>query len=382
MLYRKFGNTEEVSILGFGCMRLPIIDGREDMIDEEKATEMLKFAIENGVNFIDTAYPYHEGMSEPFVGKFLATGYRDKVLLATKLPLWLVTTREDMDKYLEEQLERLQTDHIDYYFMHGFTKGHWDNMKELGMFDFIEKALASGKIKYIGFSFHDDLELFKEIIDSYSWDFCMIQHNFVDEDYQAGKEGLHYAAQKGVGVAIMEPLQGGNLVQISDAVQQVWDSADNKRTPANWCLQYLWDKPEVDIVLSGMSTLEQVQQNISYAERGEANSFTANDKEILGKVRDLYNDRIEVNCTKCKYCMPCPSGVNIPASFMYLNNASMYENVEKASFHYSLFVPPEEVASNCTECGICEEHCPQHIDIRKMLKKVTKVLEYQNTRYT
>ena len=376
MLYRKFGNADvKVSILGFGCMRLPVIDGKEDQIDEEEATRMIEFAIERGVNYFDTAYPYHAGMSEPFVGRVLANGLRDKVFLATKLPLWLVETREDMDRFLEDQLERLQTDHIDFYLMHGFTRGYWNKMRELGMFEFIENAISSGKIKYIGFSFHDDITVFKEIIDGYDWDFCMIQYNFMDEDYQAGKQGLQYAAQKGIDVAIMEPLRGGNLVQVPETVQRIWDSAKIERTPANWCFQYLWDQPEISIVLSGMSTFEQVEQNIAYAEKGEANSLTANDKEVLQKVRKFYNEKMEVNCTNCKYCMPCPTGVNIPAAFTYLNSASMYGNVEKASFQYGLFVPPEEAASRCTECGLCEEHCPQHIRIREMLKRVVEVLE-------
>jgi predicted aldo/keto reductase-like oxidoreductase len=217
--------------------------------------------------------------------------------------------------------------------MHGFTRGYWNKMRELGMFEFIESAISSGKIKYIGFSFHDDITVFKEIIDGYDWDFCMIQYNFMDEDYQAGKQGLQYAAQKGIDVAIMEPLRGGNLVQVPETVQRIWDSAKIKRTPANWCFQYLWDQPEISIVLSGMSTFEQVEQNIAYAEKG------------------------------------------IPAAFTYLNSASMYGNVEKASFQYGLFVPPEEAASMCTECGLCEEHCPQHIRIREMLKRVVEVLE-------
>lgn len=376
MLYRKFGRTgENVSILGFGCMRFPVIDGKDDQIDEEQATRMIEYAIDQGVNYFDTAYPYHEGKSEPFVGKVLNSGYREKVYLATKLPLWLVEKREDMDRYLDAQLRRLQTDYIDFYLMHGFTRGHWEKMKELGMFDFIENAISAGKIKYIGFSFHDDIEVFKEIVDGYDWDFCMIQYNFMDENYQAGKEGLLYAADKGLGVAIMEPLRGGSLVRIPDDVQQIWDSADVKRTPANWCLQYLWDQPQISIVLSGMSDFEQVEQNIAYAEEGVAGSLSEKEHELIGNVRDVYLEKIEVDCTDCKYCLPCPSGVNIPAAFTYLNSASMYGNLEKARLHYDLFVPPEERASRCVECGLCEQKCPQHISIQKMLKHVSKILE-------
>lgn len=376
MLYRKFGRTEEeVSILGFGCMRLPVIDGKDDRIDEEQATRMIEYAIEKGVNYFDTAYPYHEGKSEPFVGKVLSNGYREKIYIATKLPLWFVEKREDMDRFLDEQLRRLQTDYLDFYLMHGFTRGHWEKMKELGMFDFIESALSSGKIKYIGFSFHDDIEVFKEIVDGYEWDFCMIQYNFMDENYQAGNEGLLYAAEKGLGIAIMEPLRGGSLVQVPDDVQQIWDSADVKRTPANWCLRYLWDQPQINIVLSGMSNLEQLEQNINYAEEGVAGSLSEKEHDIIDSVRDVYLEKTEVNCTSCNYCMPCPSGVNIPAAFTYLNSASIYGNLEKASHHYELFVPPEERASRCIECGVCEEKCPQHISIQEMLKHASKVLE-------
>ncbi|MGM0770734.1 MAG: aldo/keto reductase [Halobacteriota archaeon] len=376
MLYRKFGKTgEEVPILGFGCMRLPVLDGKEDRIDEEQATRMIEYAIEKGVNYFDTAYPYHEGESEPFVGKVLSRGYREKIYLATKLPLWFVEKREDMDRFLEEQLRRLQTDYFDFYLMHGFTRGHWKKMKELGMFDFIESALSEGKIKYIGFSFHDDIEVFKEIVDGYDWDFCMIQYNFMDENYQAGKEGLLYAAEKGLGIAIMEPLRGGSLVKVPDDVQNIWDSADVKRTPANWCLQYLWDQPQINIVLSGMSNFEQLEQNITYAEEGIAGSLSEKEHNIIESVREFYLEKTEVNCTNCNYCMPCPSGVNIPAAFTYLNSASMYGNLEKARHHYELFVPPEERASGCIECGACEEKCPQHISIREMLKHASKVLE-------
>ncbi|NYT20017.1 MAG: aldo/keto reductase [Methanosarcinales archaeon] len=376
MLYRKFGRTgENVSVLGFGCMRFPVIDGKDDQIDEEQATRMIEYAIDQGVNYFDTAYPYHEGKSEPFVGKVLSNGYREKVYLATKLPLWLVEKREDMDRFLDNQLRRLQTDYIDFYLMHGFTRGHWEKMKALGMFDFIESAISAGKIKYIGFSFHDDLEVFKEIVDGYDWDFCMIQYNFMDENYQAGKEGLLYAADKGIGVAIMEPLRGGSLVQIPDEAQQIWDSSDVKRTPANWCLQYLWDQPQISIVLSGMSNFEQLQQNIAYAEEGIAGSLSEKEHELIRKVRDVYLEKLEVDCTDCKYCLPCPSGVNIPAAFTYLNSASMYGNLEKARLHYDLFVPAEERASRCVECGLCEQKCPQHISIQKMLKHVSETLE-------
>ena len=212
MLYRKLGQTDEmVSILGFGCMRLPIIGGDPGKIDEKRATEMIRYAINNGVNYIDTAYPYHKGMSEPFLGKALKDGYREKIYLATKMPSWLINDREDMDYYLDEQLRRLQTDHIDLYLIHTLNRDYWPHLKYLGLLEFLDSAIEQEKIKYAGFSFHDEVDVFKEIVDSYPWTFCQIQYNLVDEDYQAGEEGLLYAAEKGIGIFIMEPLRGGTL---------------------------------------------------------------------------------------------------------------------------------------------------------------------------
>jgi len=349
-------------------MRLPTLGGDDSNIDDEKAANMLRYAVDSGVNYIDTAYPYHGGMSEVVIGKALEGGYREKVYLATKLPSWLITSREDMDKYLNEQLERLKTDYIDFYLVHSLNKDFWANVTKHGVFDFLDSALKDGRIKYTGFSFHDDISLFKEIIDSYPWDLCQIQFNFMDENFQAGKEGLRYAASKGLGVVIMEPLRGGYLVsKVPQDVQAAWDSAAIKKSPVEWSLRYLWNYPEVSVVLSGMSDPSHVEDNIRLAEKGLPNSLTPEENQLISKVNEMYKAKIRVNCTGCQYCMPCPSGVNIPECFKFYNNAEMFDNVEGEKLQYNNL---EGKASNCTECGQCEEKCPQQSPIRDRLKEV------------
>ncbi|APH13341.1 4Fe-4S dicluster domain protein [Clostridium sporogenes] len=377
MLYRKFGKTdEEVSILGFGCMRLPVIDNNPAKIDEKKAIKQIRYAIDNGVNYIDTAYPYHEGASEFLVGKVLRDGYRERVKLATKLPSWLIESREDMDKYLNEQLEKLQTDHIDFYLLHALNKGDWENLKKHNVFEFLDKAIEDGRIKYAGFSFHDELSLFKEIVDSYNWSFCQIQYNFIDENYQAGLKGLRYASQKGLAVVIMEPLRGGNLARVvPDDVKKLWNKAHIKRSPAQWGFRFLWNYPEITVVLSGMEEMAHIKENIKEANNGYANSLTEKELELIDRVKEIYISRIKADCTNCRYCMPCPFGVNIPKNFKYLNMASIYSDVKKQKKKYINHLNKNEKASNCRKCGKCEEACPQNIKIRNMLEEVVKTFE-------
>lgn len=377
MLYREFGKTgEKVSILGFGCMRFPTLNGDVKQIDEIKATEMIRYAIDNGVNYIDTAYPYHGGMSEPFVAKVLKDGYREKVYLATKLPSWLIKTREDMDKYLNEQLERLETEYIDFYLLHTLEKSSWDNLMKNEVLEFLEKAKKNGKIKHIGFSFHDKLEVFKEIVDAYDWEFCQIQLNFLDEDYQAGLEGLKYATDKNIGMVIMEPLRGGKLANnIPDDIMNIWDRNSVKRTPVEWALRYIWNHPEVNVVLSGMSEMDHVVENLRIANEAEANSLKPEEKNLIDEVKEMYLSRIKVNCTDCKYCMPCPAGVNIPRCFSLFNDGYMFNQIENYRNSYNKFVKDENKASMCVECGKCEEVCPQHIKIRDMLHEVVEIFE-------
>lgn len=380
MLYRKYGKTNEmVSVLGFGCMRLPLLPGGDPTkIDEDLAIELLHQAIDAGVNYIDTAYPYHgtgmdqSGQSEPFVAKALRGGYREKVKIATKLPSWLIKTRADMDRYLNEQLERLETEYIDFYLVHSLNKHFWPNLQELGIAEFLDAALKDGRIKHAGFSFHDKLDLFKEIVDAYDWSFCQIQYNYLDENYQAGKEGLDYAARKGLGIAIMEPLRGGKLaVNLPEAVQMAFETGDQKRTPVDWALRWIWNRPEVSVVLSGMNSRAQVTENLQSAEDAEANSLSLADLGVIEQVKAFFQERIKVNCTACGYCLPCPEGVNIPSCFSMYNNYYMFGKEEG----YKNWLAPQQRASNCVGCGNCETHCPQGISIPEELKKVTEVFE-------
>lgn len=379
MLYRKLGKTEEdVSILGFGAMRLPIVDHNYSMIDESLAIPMLRAAIDKGMTYVDTAYPYHGGNSEAFVGRALKDGYREKVKLATKLPSWLVKNREDMDRLLNEQLQRLDTEYIDFYLVHALNQGFWDNLQQHGIFEFLESAKAAGKIKHIGFSFHDKLDLFKEIVDAYDWEFCQIQYNYIDGNYQAGKEGLDYASERGLGIIIMEPLRGGNLVKnIPDEITALFNSAETKRTPAEWALRWLWNQESVHLVLSGMSTMEQVEENLDIASVAEIDSLTPAELDIMDQAQAMFNARIKVNCTGCEYCMPCPFGVNIPYNFSLYNEYHLFDAVSIKESKIKEFSEMEEGerAINCTECGACESHCPQSIAIRAKLKEVVKLQE-------
>ncbi|SDN08175.1 hypothetical protein SAMN04488502_11197 [Dendrosporobacter quercicolus] len=386
MLYRKYGKTnEQVSVLGFGCMRLPIIGDDPSQIDEEKAISMIRYAIDNGVNYVDTAYPYHGtgmgngGASEPFVAKALQDGYRKRVKLATKLPSWLIKTRDDMDMYLNKQLERLETDTIDFYLVHTLSSHTWPLLTKAGISDFLDQAIKDGRIKHAGFSFHDRIGLFKEIVDYYDWSFCQIQYNYLDEEYQAGKEGLLYAADKGLGVAIMEPLRGGKLAaNLPPEAVRLFGKAGISRTQAEWALRWVWNHPEVSVVLSGMSTMEQVIENINIAGQAKAHSLTAQELGIIDQVKKIYKEKTKVSCTSCAYCMPCPKGVDIPGCFSVYNDYSMFgetEGLQRYKFLYNFRLGADALASKCVECGKCESHCPQTIAIRQELKKLREVFE-------
>jgi len=376
MQYRKFGQLDwSVSALGFGCMRLPTHGAPAD-INESEATRMVYHAIDQGVNYIDTAYTYHGSQSELFVGRILkASGYRQRVRLATKLPCWEVKCAQDFDRLLNEQLGKLQTDHIDFYLLHALNKGRWHEMRDLDVLEWADKAIASGRIGHLGFSFHDDYDAFQEIVDATDrWTFCQIQYNYMDIENQAGTRGLQYAAAKGLAVVIMEPLLGGRLVNPPAPVQSLWDAAPVQRSAAGWALQWLWNQPEVAVVLSGMSDMAQVEDNLSSASASGVGTLTADDLARVDEVRRLYQTLSPIPCTKCQYCMPCPNGVNIPRNFEIFNMGKMYDKLEAARGEYNHWFPKEEWASECITCQQCEALCPQSIPISEWMPIVHGVL--------
>jgi predicted aldo/keto reductase-like oxidoreductase len=380
MKYRKFGRLDwEVSVLGFGAMRLPLIGGDPLNVNEPDSIRMIRYAIDHGVNYVDTAYPYHGGHSEPTLGLALKDGYREKVKLATKLPSWFVQSPQDYDRYLKEQLDRLQTDKVDFYLLHGLNRESWTKLKNLGVLHWAEGMMASGRIGHLGFSFHDHFQVFKEIVDAYdNWTLCQIQYNYMDVDYQAGTHGLHYAADKGLAVVVMEPLRGGRLTKKTpEQVAKLWSSTSQKRTPAEWGLLWVWNHPEVSVALSGMSSMEQVVENIAIAERSGTGILMADDLALIDLVRGAYKNLIPIPCTNCRYCMPCPNGVEIPEIFELYNDAIMYHTSDNARFRYSgpiVGLKVEQRADRCIECGECLKACPQKISIPEWLKKAHELL--------
>ena len=374
MKYRKFGDQDwEVSALGFGAMRFPTDE--DGNIKLEKAIEMMRYAFDQGVNYVDTAWPYHGGKSELVVAKALKDGYRKKVKVATKLPSWKVDEYSDMDKYLDKQLEKLEVDKIDFYLLHALNEDRWEKYKELDVFSWIEKVKNEGKIEHIGFSFHDEYEVFKEIIDDYKegWEFCQIQYNYLDTEYQAGKKGLKYAYNNDIPVIVMEPLQGGQLAQNPpEKVKKIMQEAEIERTPADWALQWLWNQKEVTMVLSGMSNMQQIKENIKSADNSGIDSLTAKELKIVKRLAK--NFRGPIQCTKCRYCMPCPTGVDIPRNFALYNDAKLYDDFENKKDDY-FDLDEEKRASACVSCGQCEEACPQNLEIIDLMEKVTGYFE-------
>lgn len=375
MEYRQFGSVDwKVSALGFGCMRFPIIDGDSGRIDEKPAAEMLYYAIDHGVNYFDTAYPYHSGQSEGFVGKTLQGAYRDKVKIATKLPCWKVEQKEDFDQLLNEQLERLNTEQIDFYLLHTLNEKSWQKMEQLGVLPWAEKALADGRIAHLGFSFHDEYPVFKTIIDAYDcWEFCQIQYNYMDVDYQAGKKGLDYAAEKNLAVVIMEPIRGGCLIDPPQQIQDIWEQSETQRTPADWSLQWLWNQPEVSIVLSGMSEMQHVVENVSSAEKSGIQNLLEEELDTVTRVREEYEDLALIPCTRCGYCVPCPEGVDIPRILNIYNDSIMYDKHEYAKTDYNDWLPVDNRANLCVSCLECEENCPQGIPVSEWMVKIDQI---------
>ncbi len=379
MQYRNFGKLDfKVSALGFGCMRFPTLDGKPlgPNIDEPEAIRMVRHAIDSGVNYVDSAWPYHEGRSEVVLGKALKDGYREKVKLATKQPVWLVNEPDDFDRFLNQQLERLDTDHIDFYLLHSLSRSRWpDFVLKHKLLDKAARALADGRIRHLGFSFHDEFKYFEEIANATDlWSFCQIQYNYMDIENQAGTKGLKLAAEKGLAVVIMEPLLGGRLADPPKDIRALMDGFPVRRSAADWALQWLCDQPEVSVVLSGMSTMPQVEENLRSAEASQAGSFTAADQKLIAEAREKYLTRTVIPCTKCEYCMPCPNGLNIPRNFELFNYAQTYDDLPGAKFRYQVFLTEEQRSSSCIQCGMCEELCPQHIPIMEWMPKVTELL--------
>ena len=384
---RELGRTGlMVSNLGFGCMRLPIVGGNLECIDEPLATAMIREAIDAGVNYIDTAYPYHgpgvprPGQSEPFVGRALADGYRERVYLATKLPTWIIGSRGDMDRLLDEQLKRLGVSYIDVYLAHSVSATSFPRLKKLGLFSFLDEAKKDGRIRNAAFSFHDTYLPFVEILHSYDWDVVQIQYNYLDINYQAGQRGLQDAHKKGVGVVIMEPLRGGFLVNhIPADLQEELREMHPDWSLVDWGLRWLWNQPEVGTVLSGMSTMEQVNENLRIAATSAGTGgLTPDDIVALGRVRKRFTDRIAADCTACGYCVPCPNHVRIPRIFSYYNDYAITDDTEakaRAKWLYGISVSDDEKASNCTGCGECATKCPQHIPIPELMTEVAGIFE-------
>jgi len=374
MKYRndKYGN--QISQLGFGCMRFT---KKGTAIDYDKAEKELLAAIDKGVNYLDTAYIYPG--SEELLGKFLEkNNLRSKVYIATKLPQYIMRSPAAIDKTFSEELSRLRTDYIDYYLMHMFTDiAEWENLKSLGILEWIEKHKKDGSIKNIGFSYHGQTEMFLEILNAYDWDFCQIQYNYLDEHTQAGRRGLEAAAEKGIPVIIMEPLRGGKLVNIPEKAKEAMKASGRNYSPAEWGLRWLWDQPGVTCVLSGMNSIEMVEENVRIASETDAGSFTESDFNTIEEIKRIIKEREKVGCTGCRYCMPCPKGVDIPATFyyynlMYMENKKMAGRMEFAQ-NVGMRSDPG-FASKCVNCGKCEQHCPQHIEIRRMLKEADRDL--------
>ena len=362
-----------VSPLGLGAMRLPTLPGPPPRLDEEASVQLIRGAIDAGVNYLDTAWPYHGGESEPLVGRALAGGWRQRVQLATKSPVWDVKTEGDWERILDLQLGRLATDHVDFYLLHALSGARWETVQRLGGLKALERARADGRLRHLGFSFHGALDDFKTIVDGHDWDFCQIQLNYLDQGFQAGLEGLRHAAERRVGVIVMEPLRGGALAATPPAVQQILARAGRPWSPAEWALRWVWSQPGVVTVLSGMGTPAQVAENVAAA--AAAAPLTAAELALVEEVRGWYQARMAVPCTTCGYCQPCPHGVAIPDVFNAWNTARMFENPRQAAWIYQRFLLDSgSGADQCLACHECEADCPQQIQIAARLAEAHAAL--------
>lgn len=376
MQYRTFGQTGfQASILGFGAMRLQFLEGDQTKIDEPRAIELMRRAIDGGVNYVDTAYVYHGGNSEGVVGRALRDGYRQKVRVATKMPVWSVKERADMDRFLAEQLERLGDERIDFYLLHALNKRSWPAIREAGVFEWAEERMKEGRIGHLGFSFHDEPALFREIVKAYDWSFCQVQYNFMDAGQQVGRDELGLAAEQGMAVVVMEPLRGGLLSTPPRAVREIYETSGRGWSPSSWALRWVYGHPEVTLALSGMNTPGQLEDNLATA--SGAGPLSADDLSVIDKVKKIYSESTDIRCTECKYCLPCPQGVDIPRNFAIYNEGARYNNFSLSWFMYWEWMKPrpEQRAEACTQCGLCEEKCPQKLPIRDLLAKVRQTLK-------
>ncbi len=378
MEYRRFGRLAwDLSVLGFGCMRLPVTGGTPagPEVDEEEAIRMIRRALDAGVNYADTAYSYHGGRSEVVLGRAVRGEYRDRVKVATKSPLWLIGEAGDFDRFLAEQLERLSLQCVDFYLFHGLNRRSWRKVAELGLLERAEAAVRDGRVMHVGFSFHDRLAVFKEIVDGYDgWDLAQVQYNYMDTESQAGTAGVRYAAAKGIPIVVMEPLLGGCLARPPREAMELFEAAATGRTPAGLALQWLWDQPEVNLVLSGMSEMRQVEENLASAGAAGKRPLSPEEHALIDAMRERLKEKMAVGCTGCGYCQPCPAGVNIPGVFELLNYGMMYDGMRSSRLRYERFFPADERAGACTRCGECEERCPQSIAIGEWMARAHAVL--------
>lgn len=375
MEYRIFGKTgTKPSLLGFGCMRFPTMTNEkgERVINRSEASKMLDYAYQNGVTYFDTAYPYHGGESEVVLGEAMKKYKRETFLVATKLPMWKLEKTEEVRKTFFEQLSRLQMNYVDFYLLHALNRNTFKKGKDIHALEEVIKLKEEGYIRHIGFSFHDEYEIFEEIVNYYDWEFCQIQYNYMDTDIQAGKKGIELCEKKGIPLVIMEPIKGGSLAGYSDDVEEVFKSYDKDASIASWALRFVASEENVKVILSGMSTFEQVVDNLNCFNNFKV--LNEEEKKIVEKAKELIKSKVKIGCTGCNYCMPCPRGVKIPTNFRLWNTFGMYKN-SSAKWEYNNMQEAER-ASNCIKCGACEKLCPQHLEIRKNLDLVKEDLKY------
>lgn len=370
MEYRSFPGTDiSASLLGMGCMRLPT--NEDGSINEPEAIALIRYAIDHGVNYVDTAYGYHGGMSEVLVGKALKDGYREKVTLTTKLPVWLVKTYDDMERLLDEQLSRLQTDHVDFYLLHALGLERFHEMQKLDYKRFLDDMVKKGKIRYPGFSFHDNAAAFREMVDDYDWKLAQVQMNLLDEFNQATLDGVRYAGSKGIGIVVMEPLRGGMLAKNPPAnVAEAYDRLAEKRTHIDWCFRWIYDQPAVKVILSGMSNMDQLVDNLRIFADASANCLSEDERAQLTAVREAYESRVRVGCTGCRYCADCPKEVHIDRIFRELDTCTMFDDMEHYRKVYAKLAAEKHDGSQCVKCGKCESACPQKFPIRQLLADI------------